>query len=188
MNRDEFYIALEENKAYLEHHGIHGQKWGLRRYQNPDGTLTPAGRERYLKAQRDFNRIGYNEKRSVVGSGLKSAALSGVGTFALNTALGVPAPAAAPFAGIIGGAAGALTMGANAFANAVDSSKLKKAQKILDQYKEMYGDQPVSSVTKNPKLEQLIDMGIDFNLDYQKRLKERNLDPADVQTIYVKSV
>lgn len=33
----------------LIHHGIKGQKWGIRRYQNPDGTLTPAGRERYYK-------------------------------------------------------------------------------------------------------------------------------------------
>lgn len=31
----------------LYHHGIKGQKWGTRHYQNPDGTLTAAGRERY---------------------------------------------------------------------------------------------------------------------------------------------
>lgn len=31
----------------LYHWGIKGQKWGVRRYQNPDGTLTAAGRKRY---------------------------------------------------------------------------------------------------------------------------------------------
>lgn len=31
----------------LEHHGIKGQKWGRRRYQNADGSLTSAGRSRY---------------------------------------------------------------------------------------------------------------------------------------------
>lgn len=31
----------------LAHHGILGQKWGIRRYQNPDGSLTPEGRIRY---------------------------------------------------------------------------------------------------------------------------------------------
>ena len=31
----------------LVHHGIKGQKWGIRRFQNSDGTLTDAGRSRY---------------------------------------------------------------------------------------------------------------------------------------------
>lgn len=34
---------------YLEHHGIKGQKWGIRRYQNSDGSYTDAGRKRYSK-------------------------------------------------------------------------------------------------------------------------------------------
>ena len=32
----------------LYHHGVKGQKWGVRRYQNSDGSLTAAGRKRYL--------------------------------------------------------------------------------------------------------------------------------------------
>lgn len=31
----------------LYHHGIKGQRWGIRRYQNPDGSLTPEGKARY---------------------------------------------------------------------------------------------------------------------------------------------
>lgn len=33
--------------TYISHHGILGQKWGVRRYQNADGSLTIAGKARY---------------------------------------------------------------------------------------------------------------------------------------------
>lgn len=32
---------------YLAHWGVKGMRWGVRRYQNKDGTLTPAGKKRY---------------------------------------------------------------------------------------------------------------------------------------------
>lgn len=41
---DNTYIQDE-----LQHHGIKGQRWGIRRYQRKDGSLTPAGQKRYDK-------------------------------------------------------------------------------------------------------------------------------------------
>lgn len=38
-------------QAELYHHGIKGQRWGIRRYQNPDGSLTEAGKKRYNTVQ-----------------------------------------------------------------------------------------------------------------------------------------
>ena len=41
----DYYAVVYSNS--LSHHGIKGQKWGQRRYQNEDGSLTDAGRSRY---------------------------------------------------------------------------------------------------------------------------------------------
>lgn len=47
----------------LYHHGIKGMKWGVRRYQNKDGSLTPAGKKRQImldaKGQRDKSKVEY---------------------------------------------------------------------------------------------------------------------------------
>lgn len=41
----------------LRHWGIKGQKWGVRRYQNADGSLTTAGKKRYAKLESEMKQL-----------------------------------------------------------------------------------------------------------------------------------
>ena len=45
-------------ETYLAHHGILGMKWGVRRYQNYDGTLTDAGKKHVSDGSASARRIG----------------------------------------------------------------------------------------------------------------------------------
>lgn len=45
------------NVNELYHHGIKGQKWGVRRFQNPDGSLTSNGKARYARMNKARRRI-----------------------------------------------------------------------------------------------------------------------------------
>lgn len=58
----------------LYHHGIKGQKWGHRKYQNPDGSLTAAGKARYdvKEAKREYRRARKDFRKARGVLGLKS--------------------------------------------------------------------------------------------------------------------
>lgn len=50
-------LEHSDEEDHLEHHGILGQKWGVRRYQNKDGTRTAEGKQREAHARRTNNAL-----------------------------------------------------------------------------------------------------------------------------------
>ena len=76
-------------KYYLAHHGIKGQKWGVRRFQNKDGSLTSAGKNRLYNKEnmknaetQNLDKFGTDKDHNILyisgksGSGKSTAALA----------------------------------------------------------------------------------------------------------------
>ena len=80
MKEERKLLAMDLGVDCLEHHGILGQKWGVRRYQNEDGSLTEAGKRRYdrevAKEQRVARSIEKSERRMRIKEAKASAKAS----------------------------------------------------------------------------------------------------------------
>lgn len=57
-----FYITTA-NDDYLAHHGVKGMKWGVRRYQNFNGSYTQAGLKRYEKSAAAYEELKAKKKQ-----------------------------------------------------------------------------------------------------------------------------
>lgn len=67
MNKEEYDKAL-----YLAHHGIKGQKWGVRRYQNEDGSYKSGAEGRYDSDPKSSSGGGKSSKQEQIRSNVKS--------------------------------------------------------------------------------------------------------------------
>lgn len=52
-----YYQPYWAESESIEHYGVKGMKWGVRRYQNPDGTLTEAGKKARKRATNQFRSL-----------------------------------------------------------------------------------------------------------------------------------
>ena len=50
-------VHADDEGAYLAHHGVKGQRWGVRRFQNPDGSLTEKGKRRMKTLQGKSDKL-----------------------------------------------------------------------------------------------------------------------------------
>ena len=57
------------DNVYLLHYGIKGMKWGIRRYQNSDGSLTSVGRKRNQNWNRNYKEFDRSSDKAIYGSG-----------------------------------------------------------------------------------------------------------------------
>lgn len=65
MEERDVLIGELLSKDALAHYGILGMHWGVRRYQNPDGTLTSAGKRHYSDDKRERSRL--EERANIAG-------------------------------------------------------------------------------------------------------------------------
>lgn len=112
---------MEAWKEELYHHGIKGQRWGVRRYQNEDGSLTSEGKRHYsgevMEQVVDGRRLfASKEERIARGKELKSEGRTMVGAYGRLVGRSI--------------VSGALATGVNALCNATGLEAGKTATNI----------------------------------------------------------
>ena len=104
----------------LQHWGVKGMKWGIRRYQNPDGSLTEEGKKRYSSDSDNKHLIGDTAKTLVRNFGVNYAQSFGIG-FLGGAAGGAAIALGAPAVGAALMTIGSIAANANSLYNWIDT-------------------------------------------------------------------
>lgn len=164
--------CTEVNEYYdeLYHHGIKGQKWGVRRFQNKDGTLTPAGKDRYYTDTSSDTSDAEARKRKI----------------AKRVAIGATAVAAT-----LAIAGGVYVYKKNSYLSSIDTKSIKMGKYAVDEmnkdtiipkgstifrtstHKTLRGDLTYASLTRDDKNRYITRMGKMYSDKrlYQMKLK-----------------
>ena len=135
------YFAVDDKTDQLEHHGIRGQKWGVRRFQRADGTRTPAGKRREQEGSSSDAQNG-GSKKSIDTDKLKKAAAITAGVAVTAALVAHPASrqalakygstAISALPGAMGKAGGAVGKGAAKVINKVGERASKMGDAMID--------------------------------------------------------
>lgn len=151
------FVIKRISSDELKHYGVKGQKWGVRNYQNADGSLTPEGQARLARSQRYVQSkqktVGQRVRRTL-GAGLIGGLVPGLAGAAglTGTVLGSLAAGGTSLAGLTAGgvaglaAAGAISaaplmaiggLGGLAIAgikHGVQATKVRRGQDFMDKF------------------------------------------------------
>lgn len=144
---------MTENE--LRHYGVRGMKWGVRRYQKNDGTLTSAGKKRYSATKSD--EIVYGKKsaqriadRRNKGDSRKKAVAKEIGRKAATSAAISVASSLGIYALTSGKAGKMLSAGKKVVDSYMNVSVLDSSGKVLTRYHEnvKVGEAAVAALLK----------------------------------------